>query len=303
MKILITGVTGYLGRKLAVALTSANHQVVGTSRNPARAGTIDDVKHLFAWAPLDQPLSADALAGVDGIVHLVGEPVTGRWTAGKKKRLYDSRVESARNIVRGIEGSNDHPSVIIGGSGIGYYGDRGEDELPESEPMGTDFLGHLSADWESAVLKAESLGIRVVVSRTGLVVGKNAPFLRPQQPLFKLGIGGRMGSGDQWWGWVHVDDFTGLIRLALENNTIRGPMNVVGPHAARQRDFARLLGHALRRPAHTWAPAAIIRLVLGEFASEVLSSKRGIPAVALSAGYRFAYPDLESALRDAVASD
>ena len=303
MRILITGVTGYLGGKLAGALATAGHEVVGTSRNPSRASAIVGVSRLFAWAPLDEPLTADALAGVDGIVHLVGEPVTGRWTTAKKQRLYDSRVESARNIVRGIEASSDRLSVIVGGSGIGYYGDRGDDELPETETMGTDFLARLSADWESAVLDAERLGIRAVVSRTGLVVGKGAPFLKPQLPLFKLGLGGRMGSGDQWWAWVHVDDFTGLIRFALENDTVRGPMNVVGPHAARQRDFAKLFGRALRRPALTWAPAIVIRLMLGEFAGEVLTSKRGIPEVALSAGYRFAYPDLESALRDAVARD
>ena len=303
MKILITGVTGYLGGKLAGALATAGHEVVGTSRSPSRAGEIAGLSHLFAWAPLDEPLPADTLAGVDGIVHLVGEPVTGRWTAAKKQRLYDSRVESARNIVRGIEASSDHPSVIVGGSGIGFYGNRGDDELPETEARGNDFLAHLSEDWEAAVLDAERLGIRAVVSRTGLVVGKGAPFLRPQLPLFKLGLGGRMGSGDQWWAWVHVDDFTGLIRLALENDTVRGPMNVVGPHAARQRDFAKLFGRALHRPALTWSPAIVIRLMLGEFAGEVLTSKRGIPEVALSAGYRFAYPDLESALLDAVARD
>ena len=303
MKILITGVTGYLGGKLALALEGAGHQVVGTSRDPARAGTIPGVSHLHAWAPLDEPVPEEALAGVDGIVHLVGEPVTGRWTAAKKRRLYDSRVESARNIVRGIEASSDRPSVIVGGSGIGYYGERGDDELPETEAMGTDFLANLSADWEAGVLDAERLGVRAVVSRTGLVVGKGSPFLRPQTPLFKLGLGGRMGSGNQWWAWVHVDDFTGLIRLALENESIRGPMNVVGPHAARQRDFAKLLGRALRRPALTWAPAVVIKLMLGEFAGEVLTSKRGIPEVALTAGYRFAYPGLEEALRDAVARD
>lgn len=303
MKTLITGVTGYLGGKLAIALAGAGHEVVGTSRNPSGAGTIAGVSHLFAWSPIDEPLPADAIAGVDGIVHLVGEPVTGRWTAAKKQRLYDSRVESARNIVRGIEASSHRPSVIVGQSGIGYYGDRGDDELPETEAVGSDFLAHLSADWESAVLDAERLGVRPVVSRTGLVVGKGAPFLRPQLPLFKLGLGGRMGAGNQWWAWVHVDDFTGLIRLALENDNLRGPMNVVGPHAARQRDFAKLLGRALRRPALTWVPAVVIRLMLGEFAGEVLTSKRGIPEVALSAGYRFAYPDLESALRDAVADD
>jgi uncharacterized protein (TIGR01777 family) len=303
VKILITGVTGYLCGKLAIALEGMGHQIVGTSRNPARAGTIPGVGHLYAWAPLDDPLPAEALAGVDGIAHLVGEPVTGRWTAAKKRRLYDSRVESARNLVRGIEASSDRPRVIVGGSAIGYYGDRGDDDLPETEPQGTDFLASLSVDWEAAILNAERLGIRVVVSRTGLVVGKGAPFLEPQLPLFKLGLGGRIGSGNQWWAWVHVDDFTGLIRFALENDSIRGPMNVVSPHAARQRDFAKLCARVLSRPALTWAPAIVVKLVLGEFAAEVLTSKRGIPEVTLAAGYRFAYPGLEEALRDAVARD
>jgi uncharacterized protein len=303
VKILITGVTGYLGGKLALALAAAGHDVVGTSRDPARAGKIAGVGHLYAWAPLDEALPADALVGVGGIVHLVGEPVTGRWTVAKKRRLYDSRVKSAQNIVRGIEASPEKPSVIVGGSGIGYYGDRGDNELPETEAAGTDFLANLSVDWEGAVLDAERLGIRAVVSRTGLVVGKGAPFLKPQLPLFKLGLGGRMGSGNQWWAWIHVDDFTGLIRFALENESVRGPINVVGPHAARQRDFARLFSRALGRPALTWAPAVMIKLILGEFAAEVLTSKRGIPEVALQAGYRFAYPGLEEALREAVASD
>lgn len=303
MKILITGVTGYLGSKLAVALAGRGHQVVGTSRNPARAGAIPGVNHLYSWAPLNEPLPREALAGVDGIVHLVGEPVTGRWTSAKKHRLYESRVKSARNIVRGIEASSDHPRVIVGGSGIGYYGERGDDELPETEPQGTDFLARLSTDWETAILDAERVGIRTVVSRTGLVVGKDSPFLKPQLPLFKFGLGGRMGSGRQWWAWVHVDDFTALICCALENDNIRGPMNVVAPHAAQQRDFAKLFARVLRRPALTWAPAIVIKLLLGEFATEVLTSKRGIPAVALTAGYRFAYPSLEEALRDVIARD
>ena len=302
MKILITGVTGYLGGKLAIALGHAGHQVDGTSRNPARAGAITGVSNLHAWAPLDEPLPASALEDVDGIVHLVGEPVTGRWTAAKKRRLYDSRVKSARNIVLGIEASNYRPGVIVGGSGVGYYGDRGDDELSESESQGTDFLANLSADWEAAIFDAERLGVRVVVSRTGLVVGENAPFLKPQLPLFKLGLGGRMGSGNQWWAWVHIDDFTGLTRYALENDSVRGPMNVVAPHAARQRDFAKLFARVLRRPALTWAPAMVIKFILGEFAAEVLTSKRGIPEAALTAGYRFAYPGLEEALRDTVAS-
>ncbi len=299
MKILITGVTGYLGGKLARGLTEAGHQVVGTSRRPTGQST-PNVDRLYAWAPLDQPLPMDAIAGVDGIVHLLGEPVSGRWTAAKKQRLYDSRVESSKNIVRGIEASPHRPQVIVGGSGVGYYGHRDDDELPETEPAGNDFLGTLSRDWEGSITDASRLGIRTVLSRTGLVVGKGAPFLKPQLPLFKLSLGGRLGSGKQWWAWVHVDDFIAIIRFALENDNVRGPLNVVSPQAIRQRDFAKVFGRAIGRPAITWVPSIAIRTVLGEFSGELLTSKRVIPKAVLQAGYRFAYPSLEEALREAL---
>ena len=299
MRVLITGVTGYLGRNLCQSLTEAWHQVVGTSRNPASAN-VPGLLQTYAWEPATQPLPAEALDGVDAIVHLVGERVVGRWTAAKKRKLYDSRVESARNIVRGIASVSQRPKVFVGGSAVGYYGDRGEQELTEANGQGEDFLAGLTADWEQAANGAEALGVRVVNSRTGLVVGAAAPFLKPMLLQNRLFASGPLGSGKQWWPWVHLADFVGATRFALENETLRGPMNVTSPNPARQRDFAKTLARILGRPSIAWAPAIAIRLVLGEMANEVLTSKRVLPAVLRDAGYEFRYEDLESALREAL---
>ena len=212
MRVLITGVTGYLGRNLCQSLTEAWHQVVGTSRNPASAN-VPGLLQTYAWEPATQPLPAEALDGVDAIVHLVGERVVGRWTAAKKRKLYDSRVESARNIVRGIASVSQRPKVFVGGSAVGYYGDRGEQELTEANGQGEDFLAGLTADWEQAANGAEALGVRVVNSRTGLVVGAAAPFLKPMLLQNRLFASGPLGSGKQWWPWVHLADFVGATRF------------------------------------------------------------------------------------------
>ncbi|MDA1036620.1 MAG: TIGR01777 family oxidoreductase [Chloroflexi bacterium] len=296
---LITGVTGYLGRNLCQGLTEAWHQVVGTSRDPAHAN-VPGLLKAYAWDPATQPLPTEALEGVDAVVHLVGESVVGRWTAAKKRKLYDSRVESARNIVRGMHNVDVRPKVFVGGSAVGYYGDRGDQELTEAQPQGDDFLAGLTADWEQAATEAESLGVRVVNSRTGLVVGAGAPFLKPLLLQNRLFAGGPLGSGKQWWPWVHIFDFVGAMRFALENEAIRGPMNLTSPNPARQRDFAKALGRVLKRPTVAWAPAIAIRLVLGEMANEVLTSKRALPKVLQDAGYEFRYEDLERALREAL---
>jgi uncharacterized protein (TIGR01777 family) len=299
MRILITGVTGYIGRHLCATLADAGHDVVGTSRKPAGVD-LPGLTQAFAWSPATEPLSAQALDGVDGVVHLTGESVAGRWTAAKKRALRASRVDSAANVVAGITASSHKPSVFVGGSAVGFYGNRGDDELTEDDPAGNDFLARLTADWEAAAQDVTRLGVRSVLTRTGMVVGPGAKFLAPQLPLAKLGLGGRLGSGNQWWSWVHVDDVTGIINLALEDASIEGPINVTSPHIARQRDFAKTLGHVLHRPAFVWAPGLAIKLILGEFSDEVLTSKRAFPAAALAAGYTFAYPSLEPALQHAI---
>ena len=299
MRVLITGVTGYLGRNLCQGLTDAWHQVVGTSRDPAHAN-VPGLIEAYAWEPASQPLPAQALEGVDAVVHLVGESVVGRWTAAKKRKLYDSRVESARNIVRGMKDATVRPKVFVGGSAVGYYGDRGDVELTEAEAPGDDFLASLTADWEQAAREAEPLGVRVVNSRTGLVVGAGAPFLKPLLLQNRLFAGGPLGSGRQWWPWVHVADVVGAISFAIENEALRGPMNVTSPNPARQRDVAKALGRVLKRPTVAWAPAIAIRLVLGEMANEVLTSKRVLPKALRDAGYEFRYDELEGALREAL---
>jgi len=299
MRVLIAGVTGYLGSHLAEALADAGHSVEGTSRNPGNRRAIEGVTRMHRWST-DEPLLAEAIAGTDAIVLLTGESVLGRWTAGKKRKLYDSRVGAARNLVRGIAASAHKPSVVVGGSAVGYYGDRGEDLLSEDAPSGTDFLARLTADWEAAIGEVAGLGVRAVHSRTALVLGKRCTFLRPMLPIWRLGLGGRLGSGAQWWPWVHVDDLTGALRHAIETPGLRGAVNVVAPGIVRQREFSKALGRALGRPAFTWAPAFAIRLVLGEMSNEVLTSKRVQPTVLAHEGYQFAYPSVDRALEDAV---
>ena len=300
MKVLIAGVTGYIGSNLAIALAEDGHEVVGTSRNPERARPLRGVSLLHRWSPATQPLTSDALEGVDAVVLLTGEGVVARWTAAKKRRLRESRVTAAQNVVAGIEASAHKPSVLIGGSAVGYYGDRGDDELTEDEPPADDWLAGLTAEWEAAADRARDLGVRVVNNRTGHVVGKDCPFLKPMMLVWKLGLGGRLGNGRQWWPWVHIDDVTAAIRFVIENEKVSGPVNVVSPRAVRQAEFAKAFGRALHRPVFTWAPGIALRLVLGEMAGEVLNSKHVLPSALAEAGFTFVHADLDSALSNAV---
>ena len=301
MRVLIAGVTGYLGGVLCASLIADGHEVIGTSRDARRA--IESVPGLIravAWSPVDAPLPADAFDGVDAVVNLVGEPVAGRWTDAKKRRIRETRVVGTENLVRGIEAAPARPSVLVSASAVGYYGHRGDDELTEPEPPGDDFLADVTEAWERAAEPATALGLRVVRLRTGLVVGRGSPFLRPQVPLFRLGLGGNLGSGKQWWPWVHIDDWVGIVRYVVDHETLAGPVNAASPAPVRQREFAKALGRVLRRPVLLPGPAFAIKLVLGEFASEVLTSKRVLPSVAVAAGYTFVFTDVDAALRDAL---
>ncbi|MEX2431249.1 MAG: TIGR01777 family oxidoreductase [Dehalococcoidia bacterium] len=300
MRVLMTGATGFIGTKACATLVQAGYEVVALSRNADNARRhLPNVLAAYPWAPLEGPPPAEAFDGVDAVVNLAGENVAGRWTTAKKQRIRDSRVIGTRNLVEGIRAAEPKPSVLISGSAHGYYGDRGDDELTESEPHGSDFLGGVCKEWEDAAVQAESFGVRVVRMRTALVVGPGGGFLKPVTPLYKFGMGGPLGSGEQWWAWVHLDDVTRLIVHAIAYEELRGPVNVAAPAALRQREFAKTMGSVLNRPAILPAPAFAIKLILGEFAVEVLSSKHLVPQAATDAGYAFTFPYLEPALRDA----
>lgn len=235
--------------------------------------------------------------------NLAGEPVAeGRWTAEKKARIRDSRVLGTRRLVEGLKQLDRRPRVLVSASAVGWYADSGDRELTEAEPPADTFLGEVCAAWEQEARAAEPLGIRVVLVRIGLVLGPGGGAMGQMLPLFRLGLGGRLGSGRQWMPWIHLDDLVGLLLFAARCETLRGPMNAAAPHPVTNAEFTRTLGRVLHRPAFLPAPAFGLRLALGEFASVLLASQRVLPRAALAAGYEFQYSELEPALRSVVAA-
>ena len=304
MRVLVTGATGFIGSSLCPALAEAGHTVVALSRDADRARQrVPTLSAAFTWAPTEGPPPAAAFDAVDAVVNLAGEPIHGRWTPRRKLAIEHSRVLGTRHLVDAIEALGaTRPGVLVSASAMGYYGDRGDAELTEADAPGSGFLADLSRAWEVEAVRAEGLGLRVVRVRNGNVVARGSyGLLASLLPLFKFGLGGPLGSGRQWWPWIHMADYTGLVRYVIEHD-VAGPVNASAPQPARQREFARTLGRVLRRPALLPAPALALRLILGEFATEVLSSRRMLPAAALDAGFAFEHPELEGALRHALAA-
>jgi len=270
-RVAVTGASGFIGRATVAMLQAHGYRPIALGRNPA------------------------SLEGADAIINLRGEPISGRWSAKKKAAIAASRIDGTARLVANIAASPVKPQVFISASAVGYYGDRGDEELLESSPPGSDFLAGVCTRWEAAAQAATALGVRVVVLRFGIVLGHGGA-LAQMKPLFALGLGGPMGTGQQYLPWIHLDDLTSLFRLALENSQLAGAVNAVAPETVTNAQFARSLGAALRRPAVIPAPAFALRIVLGEFAETLLASQRAIPAVAQSAGFRWAHAQLEPAL-------
>ena len=300
MRVLITGVTGFIGSRMAVVLSEAGHEVWGLSRNPDKARQqVPQLAEAFAWNPVAQQPPGAAFTDVHAVVHLAGELVAGRWTAKKKQRIEDSRVIGTRNLVKAFEHPG-RPAVLVSTSAIGYYGDRGDSKLTEDRRPGRDFLSDVCQAWEFEADKAAALGMRVAVVRTGIVLAPGGGALAKMLLPFKLGLGGPMGSGTQWWSWIHRDDLIGIHLRAITDDEMSGVYNATSPNPLRQRDFGKVLGKVLRRPAFMPTPAFALRLALGGFSSELLTSKRVIPERLLKAGFEFEYPELEPALRQAL---
>jgi uncharacterized protein (TIGR01777 family) len=236
------------------------------------------------------------ITGCEAIAHLAGEPVVGLWTAAKKRRIVESRVLGTRRLVEAINTAGVKPEVLLSGSAIGFYGDRGETELTETSPAGTGFLAETVQAWEAEAQHAE--GVRVVTLRTALVLGKHGGALAPMTPIFKLGLGGPLGHGHQRMSWIHLDDLAQLTLFAIENLDVHGPLNGSAPWPARNADFIQTLARILHRPAFFRVPAFALRATLGGFSHELLDSKRVFPAAALDHGFRFQFPELAPALKN-----
>jgi uncharacterized protein (TIGR01777 family) len=299
MNILITGATGFVGRRLCEMLHQAGHTVRALSRDSVAAKQgIPLLKEVFPWNPLQELPLLQAFEGCDAVINLAGESIAGRWTAPKKQLIRDSRVLGTKNLVNALAQLSSRPKVLISASAIGYYGDRGEETLTEDAAPGSDFLAQVCRDWENEALKAESLGMRVVRLRIGLVLGRGGGTLQALLPLFRVGLGGPLGSGRQWWSWIHRDDLCRLIVQILANENVSGPINATAPQPVRQKEFAQVLGRVLRRPAFLPTPAFALKIALGEFADGILASQRALPRRAQEMGYRFQFEELEGALRE-----
>jgi uncharacterized protein (TIGR01777 family) len=292
MRVAVTGATGLIGSALVKTLASRGDDVTELSRSSN-------------WPdPKGAPPPADALRGRDAVVHLLGEQIAQRWTDDAKREIRDSRVLSTRNLVTALGELPDgeRPGVLVSQSGAGWYGHRGDERLDESHPAGDDFLAQLSADWEAEARRAEELGVRVVVNRTGMVLSPSGGALEKMMPFFKAGIGGPVAGGKQYVPWVHLDDVVGAIQFELDTETARGPVNVTAPEPATNRDFSKALGRVLRRPAIAPVPALAVKALYGEMADIVTTGQRAVPARLTELGYAFRWARVEDALRDATAS-
>ncbi len=292
-RIAIAGGTGMLGRAVAAVLEEKGHSLVLLSR---RSRIAPGYGQVVQWNPQAGPAPTEALSGVQAVINLAGEPVSGRWTSSKRDRIRASRVRGTANLVRGMLDARPGPQLLISASAIGYYGPRGDQVLNERASTGDSFLARVAREWEAAAEQFAAAGNRLVTMRLGIVLGRGGA-LKQLLPLARLGLGGPLGSGEQWWSWIHIADVCRFVVRAIEDLECLGTYNLTAPEPVRQSEFAQALGSVLGRPAALPAPAFGLRLLLGGFSAELLDSKRVIPERLQNEGWRFAYPDLDSALR------
>jgi uncharacterized protein (TIGR01777 family) len=301
MKVIVTGSTGLVGGALVRSLLADGHEVTRLVRGGAQAFRAPGTAAVH-WDPERGEIDAGALEGHDGAVHLAGEPIAeGRWDEEKKRRILESRVKGTRLLSEALAGLSAKPKVLVSASATGFYGARGDEVLREESASGEDFLSEVCREWEKAALAASRAGVRVVHLRIGVVLTGEGGALPKMVTPFKLGLGGKLGSGRQYMSWIALEDLVSVIRRALEDEALRGPVNAVAPGALTNGEFTKALGHALGRPTFMAVPAFAARLAFGEVADAVLlAGARVEPARLKEAGYEFKYPDIESALRYAL---
>jgi uncharacterized protein (TIGR01777 family) len=288
MKIGITGATGFVGKHLLAVVRNAGHDAIGFSRHPEpRAGFVE----MRPW----QPVRSADFSGLDAIVHLAGESISGVWTKKKRDAIRRSRVDDTCDLIARLRELPVPPRVLVSAGGVAYYGDGGEAELTEAAPCGRGFISEVARAWEESALEGRDF-MRVVTLRTGLALGKDGGAIPVLRRVFGLGLGGRLGSGRQWMSWIHVTDLARLYLHAVESTPLSGPVNAVAPGPVRNAEFTRALAKVMHRPAFLPAPSFVLRMLPGEMSDVFLHSQRAVPAAAMASGFSFLYPDLTAAL-------
>jgi uncharacterized protein (TIGR01777 family) len=300
MRVTITGATGLVGQRLVGALRERGDDVTVLSRDPDRARAALGVE-AAGWQPESEPAPAEALSGRDGVVHLAGENIAQRWNDEVKRRIRTSRELGTRNLVAGLRAAQPRPAALVSASGSDYYGPHGDDRVTEESPPGDGFLAQVCVAWEREAAAAEELGVRVVRVRTGVVLDKGGGALAKMLPFFRLGVGGPVAGGRQYMPWIHVDDLVGLYLAALEGPEWTGPVNGAAPEPPTNKEFSRALGRALHRPAIAPVPALALRVLYGEMGDIVVHGRRAVPQRAQALGFPYAHPQLDEALRSALA--
>lgn len=296
----MAGASGFLGTRLVERLRAHGHEITRLVRRPAQAA--DEV----SWQPSAGQLDPSVVAGADAVINLAGVGVGDkRWTPAYKSQIRSSRVDSTGTIARAIKllPTEDRPSVLVNASAEGWYGDTGDRAVTEEAPAGTTFLADVCRVWEAAARPAEDAGVRVALLRTGLILDQHGGLMKPQMLPFKLGLGARIGSGRQWWSYLALPDWLAAAEFVLDNNDIAGPVNLVGPEPVTNAEFTAAFGRALHRPALLFVPPIALRAALGEFAEETIRSQRVLPGVLTRAGFTWAHPTVDSALRAAIGSE
>ena len=304
MKVIVSGGSGLIGRSLVAGLAADGHRATVLSRAPDRLRDLPASVTAAAWDAKSAAALTPLVAGADAVVHLAGEGIAdGRWSAERKRRIRDSRVDSSAAVAAAIAAAEPRPSVLLQASAVGFYGPRGAEELTEQSASGDDFLAEICRQWEEASAAVEDLGVRRALLRTGVVLAREGGALPKMLLPFRLFAGGPVGSGRQYMPWIHLADEVGAIRFLLDSETASGPFNLTAPEPLTNKQFGRILGRVLRRPSFMPAPAFALELALGEMSKLLLEGQRALPHRLEEAGYRFRFPDLEAALRDLVLLD
>jgi uncharacterized protein (TIGR01777 family) len=298
MKIIITGGLGFIGTKLSIRLLESGHQVTIVDHSPKpRPYTPQEARYVSADTMVPGAWQEE-VENYDAVINLAGASIFRRWNNDTKQLIYDSRILTTRNVVEAMP--KEKGALLCSTSAVGYYGFRGDNQLTEEDSPGNDFLARVCVDWEREARKAAEKGVRVAITRFGIVLGRTGGVLGKMIPAFKKFVGGPLGSGKQWFSWIHIEDLLKAFLFVFENQDIHGPVNFCSPNPVRNRDLARALGKALSRPSFLTTPAIILRLVLGEFGSVLLEGQRVIPAKLVKYGFVFQYPEIMGALQEVV---